>query len=319
MKKISIITPTYNEEENVKRIAIAIANVAKEEKGYLFEHIFIDNSSSDQTVNKILELIREFPHIGLIINNRNFGQIRSPFHALTSTDADASIQICADLQEPPELIHEFLREWEKNALVVGGVKKSSEENRIVYFIRNLYYKLLSLITEYEQTSQFTGFGLYDKKVIEEFKKIDDLYPYSRGLISDLGFKVREVPYRQKKREFGVTKNNFFTLFDFAIVGMVSNSKIPIRIATLIGFIFSFFSLAAGVIYFFLKLLFWNSFELGLAPLLIIVSFGLSIIIFFLGIIGEYIGSMHSEIIKRPRVLEKERINYPVKNLFNKEL
>tara|TARA_X000001036_G_C20680412_1_gene805731 strand:+ start:753 stop:1712 length:960 start_codon:yes stop_codon:yes gene_type:complete len=319
MKKISIITPTFNEEENIERIAIAIANVAKEEKGYLFEHIFIDNSSKDQTVNKILKLIKEFPHIGLIINNRNFGQIRSPFHALISSDADASIQICADLQEPPELIHEFLRKWEKNALVVGGVKKSSEESKFIYLIRGFYYKLLSIITDYEQTSQFTGFGLYDKKVIEEFKKIDDLYPYSRGLISDLGFKVEEVPYRQKKREFGVTKNNFFTLFDVAIVGMISNSKIPIRIATLIGFVFSLFSLAAGIIYFFLKLLFWNSFEFGLAPLLIIVSFGLSIIIFFLGIIGEYIGSIHSEILKRPRVLEKERVNLPVKNLLNKEL
>ena len=220
------------------------------------------------------------------------------------------------MQEPPELIHDFLRKWEDGALVVGGVKESSEENRFLFFLRGIYYKLLSAISEHDLISQFTGFGLFDKTVIEEFRKINDLYPYSRGLISDLGFKVEVVKYRQKQREFGSTKNNFFTLFDYALVGMISNSKIPIRIATLFGFIFSIFTFASGIVYFILKLLFWDSFEIGLAPLIILISFGLSIIVFFLGIIGEYIGSIHSEVLRRPRVLEKKRINYPVKNLFN---
>ena len=211
-----------------------------------------------------------------------------------------------------------MRKWESGAKVVGGVKESSEENRLLFFLRGIYYKLLSAITEHPLVSQFTGFGLYDKDVIDEFKKINDLYPYGRGLISDLGFDVEIVKFRQKKRKFGYTKNNFFTLFDIALVGMISNSKTPIRIATLIGFIFSMFTFISGIVYFILKLLFWNSFEFGLAPLIIIISFGLSIIIFFLGIIGEYIGSIHSEILKRPRVLEKERINYPVKNLFNRK-
>ncbi len=318
MKKISIITPTFNEEDNVKLMVEAIANVAKKETSYSFEHIFIDNASTDGTVTKVKELINENPHVGLILNYRNFGQLRSPFHALTLTESDAAVQLCADLQEPPELIHDFLRKWESGAKVVGGVKESSEENRLLFFLRGIYYKLLSAITEHPLVSQFTGFGLYDKDVIEEFKKINDLYPYGRGLISDLGFDVEIVKFRQKKRKFGYTKNNFFTLFDIALVGMISNSKTPIRIATLIGFIFSMFTFISGIVYFILKLLFWNSFEFGLAPLIIIISFGLSIIIFFLGIIGEYIGSIHSEILKRPRVLEKERINYPVKNLFNRK-
>jgi len=316
MKKISIITPTFNEEENVALMIDAIAKVAQKEKEYTFEHIIIDNASTDRTVSKVKELINKYPHVGLIVNNRNFGQLRSPFYALTIAESDATVQLCSDMQEPPELIHDFLRKWEDGALVVGGVKESSEENRFLFFLRGIYYKLLSAISEHDLISQFTGFGLFDKTVIEEFRKINDLYPYSRGLISDLGFKVEVVKYRQKQREFGSTKNNFFTLFDYALVGMISNSKIPIRIATLFGFIFSIFTFASGIVYFILKLLFWDSFEIGLAPLIILISFGLSIIVFFLGIIGEYIGSIHSEVLRRPRVLEKKRINYPVKNLFN---
>ncbi len=316
MKKISIITPTFNEEENVALMIDAIAKVAQKEKEYTFEHIIIDNASTDRTVSRVKDLIDKYPHVGLIVNNRNFGQLRSPFYALTIAESDATIQLCSDMQEPPELIHDFLRKWEDGALVVGGVKESSEENRFLFFLRGIYYKLLSAITEHDLISQFTGFGLFDKTVIEEFRKINDLYPYSRGLISDLGFKVEVVKYRQKEREFGSTKNNFFTLFDYALVGMISNSKIPIRIATLFGFIFSIFTFASGIVYFILKLLFWDSFETGLAPLIILISFGLSIIVFFLGIIGEYIGSIHSEVLRRPRVIEKKRINYPVNNLFN---
>ena len=316
MKKISIITPTFNEEENVALMIDAIAKVAQKEKEYTFEHIIIDNASTDRTVSKVKDLIDKYPHVGLIVNNRNFGQLRSPFYALTIAESDATVQLCSDMQEPPELIHDFLRKWEDGALVVGGVKESSEENRFLFFLRGIYYKLLSAITEHDLISQFTGFGLFDKTVIEEFRKINDLYPYSRGLISDLGFKVEVVKYRQKEREFGSSKNNFFTLFDYALVGMISNSKTPIRIATLFGFIFSIFTFASGIVYFILKLLFWDSFEIGLAPLIILISFGLSIIVFFLGIIGEYIGSIHSEVLRRPRVLEKKRINYPVKNLFN---
>jgi len=316
MKKISIITPTFNEEENVALMVDAITKVAEKEKKYSFEHIIIDNASTDKTVKVVKDLINQYPHVGLIVNNRNFGQLRSPFHALTLVESDATIQLCSDLQEPPELIHDFLRKWENGALVVGGVKESSEENRFLFFLRGIYYKLLSAITEHDLISQFTGFGLFDKTVIDEFRKINDLYPYSRGLISDLGFDVEVVKYRQKEREFGSTKNNFFTLFDYALVGMVSNSKIPIRIATIFGFIFSMFTFTSGIVYFILKLLFWDSFETGFAPLIILISFGLSIIIFFLGIIGEYIGSIHSEVLKRPRVIEKQRINYPVKSLFN---
>ena len=317
MKKISIVTPTYNEQENVKLMANAIEQVGKKEKNYIFEHIFIDNCSEDGTVKNIEALIIEHPHIGLIVNNRNFGQVRSPFYALTLVESDATIFLCADLQEPPELIHEFLRKWEEGALVVGGVKESSNENRLLFFIRSIYYKLLNAITDHSLVSQFTGFGLYDKTVIKEFRKINDLNPYFRGLISDLGFKVETVKYVQKERKFGITKNNFFTLFDYALIGMISSSRAPLRIATLIGFVFSIFTFICGVTYLILKLIFWNYFEFGLAPLIILISFGLSIIIFFLGIIGEYIGAIHSEVIKRPRVLEKQRSNYPVKNLLNR--
>jgi polyisoprenyl-phosphate glycosyltransferase len=316
MKKISIISPTFNESENVRPLTLAILEVIAKEKDYSFEHIFIDNASTDDTVLQINSLIDEFTHVGLIVNNRNFGQIRSPFHALTLTESDATIQLCADLQEPPALIHQFLRKWEEGALVVGGVKESSDESKILYFIRGVYYKLLAQITEHPLVSQFTGFGLYDKIVINEFKGIADLYPYSRGLISDLGFDVQEVSYHQEKRKFGVSKNNFLSLFDLALVGMISNSKLPIRLATIIGFLFSIFSFTSGVIYLTLKLLFWDIFEFGLAPLLIIISFGFSIIIFFLGIMGEYIGSIHSEVLKRPRVVERTRNNYPVLKPFN---
>ena len=318
MKKISIITPCFNEAGNIKLLAEAIANVAEKEKDYVFEHIFIDNASTDTTIAEIKSMIDIFPHIGLVINNRNFGQLRSPFHGLVTSDADATIVLCSDLQEPPELIHNFLRKWEEGALVVAGVKESSKESKIIFFIRTIYYKLLTKITEYQTLAHFTGFGLYDRKVIEEFKKINDLYPYVRSLVSDLGFDIEEVQYQQGKREFGVTKNNFFTLFDVAIVGMVSNSKLPIRVATLFGFVVSFLSFTSGIIYLVFKLLLWDSFEFGLAPLLIILSFGLSVIVFFLGIIGEYIGSMHAEILQRPRVVEKQRINYPVTKLLNKE-
>ena len=312
MKKISIVTPTYNEEGNVKALVEAINRVISQEKNYLFEHIFIDNASEDNTINEICSLIDKFPHIGLIVNNRNFGQIRSPFHAISLTESDATIQLCADLQEPPELIHEFIREWEQGALVVGGVKESSAESKFMFMIRNIYYKALSFVTEHHLVSQFTGFGLYDQSVIKELKSIKDLYPYTRGLISDLGFDVLEIPYKQVERRAGKSKNNFLSLFDYAVVGLISNSKMPIRIATIIGFAFSAFSFCIGVVYLVLKILYWNSFELGLSPILILISFGFSIIIFFLGILGEYIGSIHSEALTRKRVIEKDRINFPIK-------
>tara|TARA_S200000501_G_scaffold362931_1_gene393039 strand:+ start:3874 stop:4830 length:957 start_codon:yes stop_codon:yes gene_type:complete len=317
MKKISIITPTYNEEENIFPLVESVFEVIKKQKNYLFEHLIIDNASEDSTQDRIKKIIESMPHVGLIINNRNFGQIRSPFHALVTSNADAVIIICADLQDPPEMISEFIKFWEEGAKVVAGVKKKSKENIILFNIRKLYYWLLKSLSDHNLISNWNGFGLIDKEVLLEFKKVKDTFPYFRGLISDLGYDIKEVSYEQNIRLRGKSKNNFLSLFDYAVVGMTSNSKMPIRAATLLGMIFSFFSLAVGLFYFIFKIIYWDSFQLGVAPVIILFSLGMSLVIFFLGIIGEYIGSIHAEVISRPRVIEKKRINYPVSKELNK--
>lgn len=316
MKTISIITPVYNEYENLTELVNSIKEVARIEKDYLFEHIIIDNDSSDHSRDKIAELIKENPHLGAIYNRRNFGQLRSPFHALLSTNGDAVILMCADLQEPPELIHKFLREWEKGYEVVAGVRSKSKEGLIISLARKAYYYIINSISDYTQIQNFTGFALYDASVINEFRKIPDTYPYTRGLITDLGYKPKYIFFEQGQRKGGKSKNNYVSLFDYAIHGITANSKLPIRALTLMGLFFSSFTFLIGIIYLIAKLLFWDSFYAGLAPLIIITAFGFSIVLFFLGLIGEYVASIHTQILNRPRVTELERINLPCKGKIN---
>ncbi len=309
MKHISIVTPCYNEEENVQELYKRVANVMSSLDEFSYEHIFIDNASTDLTVEILKEIANHDNRVKIIVNARNFGHIRSPYHALLQAKGDAVISIVADLQDPPEMIVDFIRKWESGYKIVIGVKEKSEESALFFAVRKFYYNLIGKLSEISLIKNFTGFGLYDQKVIEILRQIDDPYPYFRGLICDIGFERAEIPYVQPVRRRGFTKNNFYSLYDMAMLGITNHSKVPLRLATMTGFAVAFFSLLVAFGYFVFKLIFWNSFTLGIAPLVIGLFFFGSIQLFFIGIIGEYIGSIHTQILKRPLVVEKERVNF----------
>lgn len=309
VKKISVVTPCYNEEDNVSECVRVIKEVFSKYDYYTYEHIFIDNASTDQTAKKLKELAQDDKNIKIIINSRNFGHIRSPYHGLLQASGDAVILFVADLQDPAELIHQFLKKWEEGYKSVVGVKKTSEENHIMFKIRTLYYKTVNKLSSIDLIDNFTGFGLFDREVIELLRSIDDPYPYFRGLIPDLGLKIYKIQYDQPIRRRGITKNNFFTLYDIGMLGIISHSLVPLRLATMLGFLISIFSVFVAAIYLILKLLMWNSFSLGMAPLVIGLFFFSSVQLFFIGIIGEYVGSIHTYSKKRPLVVEEERINF----------
>jgi glycosyltransferase involved in cell wall biosynthesis len=308
-KKISIVTPCYNEEENVRELYERVKNVMSSLDQYSYEHIFIDNASKDKTIDILREIAGQDRNVKVIINARNFGHIRSPYHALLQSGGDAVISIVADLQDPPEMIGEFIGKWEKGYRIVVGVKEKSEESPLFFAVRKLYYSVIGRLSEINLIKNFTGFGLYDRKVIEILRQIDDPYPYFRGLICDIGFERAEIPYVQPVRRRGFTKNNFYTLYDIAILGITNHSKVPLRLATMSGFLLAFLSLLVACGYFIYKVIFWNSFTVGIAPLVIGLFFFGSVQLFFIGIIGEYIGSIHTQVLKRPLVVEKERINF----------
>ncbi len=313
MKHISVVTQCYNEEGNVREIYKGVKKAIRCLNGYSYEHIFIDNASRDKTQEILRDIARNDKNIKVILNTRNFGQIRSPIYAMLRANGDAVISIVADLQEPPRMIIDFIKKWEEGYKIVVGVKRQSEESRILYVLRNVYYNLIGHLSEIELIKNFTGFGLYDQEVIKIIRKINDPYPYFRGLICDIGFERAEIAYIQPKRKWGITKNNFYTLFDYAMLGITNQSKIPLRLAAMLGFVSAFISLIVAITYFIYKLLFWESFKVGIAPLVISVSFFSSVQLFFLGIIGEYIGSIHTQVLKRPLVIEKERINFDTEN------
>ncbi len=306
---ISIVTPTYNEEENVQLLYESVKRIMSNYEKYDYEHIFIDNASEDRTVEILKDIVKKDKNVKIIINTRNFGHMRSPYHALLQTKGDATIALSADFQEPPELIPKFIEKWEQGFKIVIGVRTNSQDKFIMSLIKRSYYNLINKISEVKLIKNFVGFGLYDKKVVEILKEFDDPYPYFRGLICDIGFKIAEIPYEQKARERGITKNNFYTLYDTAMLGITSHSKVPLRIATISGFLLSILSLLVAIIYFIYKILFWESFELGIAPLVIGFFLFFSINLFFLGILGEYIGTIYTQVLKRPLVIEKERINF----------
>lgn len=277
--------------------------------GYAYEHIFIDNASTDKTVAKIKEIASQDRNIKLIVNTRNFGHIRSPHHALLQAKGDAAIFLVADLQDPPALIKSFVEKWEEGYKIVLGVKTKSEETKLMFLIRKFYYGLIGKLSEVQLVKNNTGFGLYDRQVVEIIREIDDAYPYFRGLTAELGFESAEIEYTQQARKRGITKNNFYTLYDMAMLGITSHSKIPLRLATMLGFACSALSLILALVYLVYKLVFWQGFSVGIAPLVIGLFFFSSVQLFFLGIVGEYIGSIHTQILKRPLVVEKERVNF----------
>ena len=309
MKLVSIVTPCYNEEENVeecyRRVKDVFAGLAK----YRYEHIFIDNASQDKTQAILRRLAAEDKNVKVIINSRNFGHIRSPIHGMLQAHGDAVIPFVADLQEPAELIAEFLERWESGCKIVMGVKIRSSKSPVMFGIRKIYYRLVKRLSEIELTDNFYGFGLYDQSVIEILRKIDDPYPYFRGLVAEIGFHPAKIEYHQPRRERGITKNNFYILYDMAMLGITSHSKIPLRLATFTGFCLGAMSLLVALIYFAYKLIFWNNFEVGMAPLVIGIFFFSAVQLFFTGILGEYIGAIHTQVLHRPLVVEKERINF----------
>jgi len=311
-KHISVLTPCFNEKGNVGPLSIAVAKVFEKMPQYTYEHIFIDNDSTDDTVNILREIAKTNSNVKVILNARNFGHIRSPFYGMLQCKGDAVISLVSDFQDPPELIEDFLKKWEEGYKIVIGVKNKSKENPLMFAVRKFFYNLLTKASEGNGESpvkNFTGFGLYDQQFIAVLRTLDDPYPYFRGLITELGFNRFEVKYTQPQRASGETKNNFFTLYDMAMLGFTNHSKLPLRLSAFIGFFSAMLSFLVALGYFVYKLIFWDNFQVGMAPLVIGVFFFSSVQLFFIGIIGEYIGAIHTQIRKRPLVIEKERINF----------
>ena len=308
-KKISIVTPCYNEEFNVEPLYEKVKIEMAKLSNYTYEHIFIDNYSTDNTLVKLKSIASVDKNVKIIVNARNFGHIKSPYYGMLQADGDVVISLVSDLQDPPELIPDFIKKWEEGYKIVVGVKEKSEENIIMFSIRKLFYKIIDRISDTSQIQNFTGFGLYDRQFMDVLKNIQEPYPYFRGLVSELGFSICQIPYLQPKRSKGNTKNNFFTLYDMAMLGFTSHSKVPLRMSSFIGFVVAFLSILIATIYLIYKILFWDNFQVGIAPLVIGFFFFGGVQLFFLGIIGEYISAILTQVKNRPLVIEKERINF----------
>lgn len=308
-KLITVVSPCYNEELNVEELYKQVKAVFAELPQYRYEHLFIDNASTDSTVAILKRLAAVDTNVKIIVNIKNFGHIRSPYYGTLQAHGDAVILMASDLQDPPPLIAELLKKWEEGYSIVVGVKNESKENAVMFAIRKMFYTLIKKFSEVEQVKNFTGFGLYDQKFIAALRELREPYPYFRGLVTELGWSRTEVPYVQPARERGKTKNNFYTLYDLAMLGFVAHSKLPLRLASFIGFGMAAVSFVIGIIYFVYKLLFWDRFSAGLAPLTIGIFFFSSIQLFFIGILGEYIGAIYTQVKDRPLVIEKERVNF----------
>lgn len=309
MPRVTVVSPCYNEEANVEELFQRVDAVFANLPGYEFDYIFIDNASKDRTVEVLKAMAKNDQRVKIIVNSRNFGHIRSPYYGLLQGTGEAVIYLASDLQDPPELIPDFIKKWEEGYKVVWAVKAQSHETPLMFLTRKLYYEMISKLSEIELVKNATGFGLYDQRVIEILREIDDPYPYARGLISEIGFEVAKIPFVQPRRKRGITKNNFYTLYDIAMLGITNHSKVPLRLATMAGFCLSFLSLLVAMGYLVAKLIFWETFTLGLAPLIIGIFFFSSVQLFFIGILGEYIGSIYTQVLKRPLVVEKERVNF----------
>lgn len=309
MKTVSIVTPCYNEEDNVLELADRIRGIMAALPDVAYEHLFIDNCSTDRTVERLRQLAATDACVKVIVNARNFGHIRSPYHALFQARGDAVVVMAADFQDPPDLIPAFIARWNEGYKIVVGIKSSSMENPLLYFLRGVYYKIIRRFSTVDLLEQFSGYGLYDRKVVDILAGLREPYPYFRGLISDIGYTIARIEYTQPVRKHGRTKNDFYTLFDMALLGFTNYTKIPLRLATMLGFVAAGISFLIGVVYLIAKLIFWNNFSAGMAPLLIGFCFIGSVQLFFLGIVGEYVGAIFTYVQNRPLVVEKERINF----------
>jgi len=306
---ITIMTPCFNEEGNIEELHRRISAVMSSLPQYDYEHLLIDNASTDRTQELLREIAASNKRVKVIINQRNFGHIRSPYHAFLQASGDAVIVMVSDLQDPPEMIPEYLKKWEEGYKVILGQKIGSSESGIMFTLRKLYYSIVNRLSDVELIQNVTGAGLYDRDVVEQLRALDDPCPYVRGLVSELGYPVARIPFHQPRRKSGITKNNWYILYDMAMLGFTSHSKVPLRLAAMVGFAMAIVSLMVALVYMIYKLLFWNSFPLGSAPVVIGIFFFSSVQLFFIGIIGEYIGAIHGRLQKRPLVIEKERINF----------
>lgn len=306
-RHVGIVLPCFNEEANIDELYERLIKVLEGLPSHVFEILFIDNASTDGTVPKVKSLIDRDPRVKLIINARNFGHIRSPFHGLMESGGECAILMCTDLQDPPELIPRFLEAWDCGAKVVVGQKRSSEESSLFWGLRTLYYRGVQAIAEVPLLQHVTGFGLYDRRVLELLRKCDDPYPYLRGLICELGLPISLIEYDQPQRRRGITKNNFFTLFDMAMLGVTSHSRAPLRLATIIGFALSAAAMGTAIVFLVLKLCLWPYIPAGYAPAIISIFFLASVQIFLIGLLGEYVGAVLTQVRHRPVVVESERI------------
>ncbi len=310
MKKISIMVPCYNEEENVVPLSKAVVEMMERDlPEYDYELLFIDNCSRDKTRDYLTMLCSQNKKIKAIFNTKNFGQFNSPFYGMCQTTGDCTVCLAADFQDPVELIPQFVREWEAGYKIVCGIKTTSKENKLMYFLRSCYYKTIRKMSDVEQIEHFTGFGLYDKSFIQVLRQLDDPTPFLRGIVAELGPQRKEIPYEQPKRRAGKTSNNWYRLYDAAMLSFTSYTKVGLRIATISGFVLSVLSIIVAIVYTILKLCNWDNFPAGMAPVLIGVFLFGSIQLFFIGLVGEYIMSINSRVMKRPLVVEEKRLNF----------
>lgn len=309
MKKISVLVPTYNEEENVEPLSDAIISEFKKLPQYDYEIVFIDNDSTDSTRERLRRLCAGNKKIKAIFNAKNFGQNNSPYYGLTQTTGDCTVVMCADFQDPVEMIPKFIEEWEKGYKIVSAIKTTSKENKIMRFLRTCYYKMIKRFSDVEQIEHFTGFGLYDRSFINILKGLNDPTPFLRGIVAELGYKRKDIPYEQQLRKAGKSKNNFFSLYDVAMLSFTSYTKIGLRLATFTGIFIAGASFIIALVYLILKLIHWDTFNAGMAPMLIGMFFLGAVQLIFLGLIGEYILSINKRVMNRPLVIEEERINF----------
>ncbi len=314
-KKISIVIPCYNEQDNVGPISEAVRaqfdNVPLLQK-YDWEILFMDNDSKDATRDRIRELCAKDKHIKAIFNAKNFGQFNSPYYGMLQTDGDATMLMAADFQDPPELIEQYVQGWEEGYKIVIGIKEQSSDDRFIYALRCLYYKMIRKFSQVDQIEHFTGFGLYDREFIKVLRDLDDPTPFLRGIVAELGFRRKEIPYSQPKRRAGKTSNNFYTLYDAAMLSFTSYTKVGLRVATFAGAVCAGLCMVVAIIYLIMKLIWWDRFPAGMVPLLLGMLFLGSVQVFFIGLVGEYILSINQRVMKRPLVVEEERLNFPVK-------
>lgn len=310
MKKISILIPCYNEEENVGPMSEAIVELFENElTNYDYELLFIDNDSHDKTKEILREICGKNHKIKAIFNAKNFGQFNSPYYGMLQTTGDCTITMVCDFQDPIDLIPQYIKEWENGYRIVIGIKTSSKENKVMYLLRSIYYKMIKKFSDVEQIEHFTGSGLYDKTFIDVLRELKDPKPFMRGIVAELGFKRKEIPYEQPQRRAGKTHNNFYTLYDAAMLSITSYTKIGLRLATFAGFGVGIISLLVALVYLIMKLVMWDSFQAGMAPILISMCLLGSIQLFFIGLIGEYILSINARVLNRPLVVEEERLNF----------